>query len=64
MSKKAQALKRFDVEAVVMGLLIGLTVMLLQLWLGAAQMPARVLALLAAGGLLCLIQYAMSRLRK
>lgn len=64
MSKKVQALKRVDLEAIVMGLLIGLTVVLLQLWLGAAELPLRVLALLVAGGLLCLVQYGMAKLRK
>lgn len=47
-----------------MGLLIGLTVVVLQSWLGAAQLPARLVGLLAVGGLLCLVQYGMTQLRK
>ena len=64
MSKKVQALKRVDLEAVLMGLLIGLTVVVLQMWLGQAGVLARALALLAAGGLLCLVQYGLERFRK
>lgn len=63
MSKKVQALKRVDLEAVLMGLLIGLTVVALQAWLGQAGMLVRALALLAAGALLCLIQYGLGRMR-
>jgi len=62
-SKRVQRVERFYVEAVVMGLLIGLAVLLLQSWLGAAAPAVRLLALLVAGGLLCLIQYGMARLR-
>lgn len=64
MSKKVQALKRVDLEAVVMGLLIGLTVVGLQTWLDEAGLLTRGAALLVAGGLLCLIQYALVRLRR
>jgi hypothetical protein len=57
-------LERFYTEAVVMGLLIGLTVVLLQIWLGSAQFSLRLVGLLVAGGLLCVVQYGLGRVRR
>lgn len=47
-----------------MGLLIGLTVVLLQIWLGSAQFSLRLVGLLVAGGLLCVVQYGLGRVRR
>jgi hypothetical protein len=55
---------RVYVEALVMGLLIGATVLILQGVLGGTRWPTRLSVLLAAGLLLCLVQYAIGRLRR
>jgi hypothetical protein len=56
--------KRFYGEAVTMGLGIALGAILLDRWVGEAGWLARISALLVVGGLLCLAQYGLLRLRR
>lgn len=49
------------IEAVVMGLCIGVAALLIDLWVGDAGWTRRILAFLGVGGLMCLIQLLMSR---
>lgn len=55
---------RFPLEAVVMGLAIGLGAILLNVWVGDASWPRRLLALAFVGALLCALQYGFVRLRR
>lgn len=57
-------MERFYLEAFAMGLLIGIAALLINTWVGDASWPRRVVALVAVGGLLCLVQFAMARVRR
>ncbi len=63
-NKRSRLLERVYVEAIVMGLLIGLAALLLNRWVGEAVWPARLLALALVGGALCLVQYGLVRARR
>jgi hypothetical protein len=56
-------LDRIYIEALIMGLCIGLAALLLNWWVGDASWRPRALALLVVGGLLCVIQYGLARAR-
>jgi hypothetical protein len=47
-----------------MGLAIGLGATLLEAWVGGAEWPARIAALLLIGAILCAAQYGIIRLRR
>ena len=46
-----------------MGLCIGFATLLLNWWVGDANWRPRLLALLVIGGLLCMLQYGLTRIR-
>jgi hypothetical protein len=53
-------MRRKWIEGAIMGALIGLTAVLLQALFGGAGTLVRLLALLAAGLLICAVQFALS----
>ena len=55
---------RLYVQAVVIGLLIGLGAVILELWFGNSGWIARILALILLGSAICGFQYWLLRLRK
>ncbi|HMQ29307.1 MAG TPA: hypothetical protein PKD53_01215 [Chloroflexaceae bacterium] len=63
-SKRGGILERVYLEAMVMGLLIGVAALLIDRWVGEAGWPPRILALLVVGGSLCLAQYGLVRARR
>ena len=56
-------MNRFYIEGLIMGLGIGFATLLLNWWVGDANWPPRLLALLVIGGLLCMLQYGLTRIR-
>ncbi len=63
-NKRGRILERFYIEAIIMGLCIGLAALLINGWVGEASWPARIAALLVIGGGLCLMQYGLVRARR
>lgn len=61
-SKPGRLLERAYIEAFVVGLCIGLTALALDRWVGEAGWPTRIVTLIAVGGLLCLLQFGITRL--
>ncbi|NTU78321.1 MAG: hypothetical protein HGA45_02775 [Chloroflexales bacterium] len=61
--KRGQILQRIYIEALVMGLCIGLAALLLNWWVGDSGWRSRALALIIVGGVLCVIQYGITRAR-
>jgi hypothetical protein len=53
---------RVYIEALVIGLLIGVAAVLLNHWLNDNSWPVRLAALVSVGAALCLLQYALARL--
>lgn len=62
-SKRRQSLERVYLEAVVMGLCIGLAALLINQWVGESSWPWRGVVLMIVGGVLCLVQYVLARAR-
>lgn len=58
-NRRRRLLERVYIEALVIGLCIGLAAVLLDQWLSDNSWRVRILALLLVGGSLCLIQYAI-----
>lgn len=58
------AVERLSIDAVVMGLTIGLGAILLDAWVGDAIWPLRIAALLLVGSALCAVQYLLLRQRR
>ncbi|MEI8166142.1 MAG: hypothetical protein WCG26_07180 [Chloroflexales bacterium] len=54
---------RSYIEALLIGLCIGFTALLLNWWVGDASWRPRVMALLAVGWLICMLQYGLARIR-
>lgn len=54
--------ERVYIEALVMGLCVGLAAVLLNYWLNDNSWRVRILALLLVGAALCLVQYGLVRL--
>lgn len=63
-SRRGRLLERVYLEALVMGLLIGLAALLIDRWVGEAGWPPRLLALAVVGGALCLAQYGLVKARR
>jgi hypothetical protein len=61
-SKPGRILERAYIEALVVGLCIGLAALLIDEWVGDAGWLTRIVALLVVGGLLCLVQFGITRL--
>jgi hypothetical protein len=61
-SKPGRLLERAYIEAFVVGLCIGLAALLIDRWVGDAGWPTRIATLTAVGGLLCLVQFGITRL--
>lgn len=59
-----EAVERVYIEALVMGLCIGIAATILNSWLNDNSWPVRLLALFGVGAALCLIQYGITRLRR
>lgn len=62
--KPGPFLERAYLEAIVMGLCIGLSALLINRWVGDSSWPVRILTLLLVGGVLCLIQFGIVRARR
>lgn len=58
------AVERVYIEALVMGLCIGLAAIVLNFWLNDNSWAVRLFALFSVGAALCLIQYAITRFRR
>ncbi len=56
------SLDRVYIEALVMGLCIGIAALLLNHWLNDNSWPVRLTALVIVGSGLCVLQYALARL--
>lgn len=52
-------MNRLSIDALIMGLAIGLAAILLDAWVGTAGWLARIAALLLVGSLLCGVQYLL-----
>ncbi|NTV63554.1 MAG: hypothetical protein HGA65_08470 [Oscillochloris sp.] len=52
---------RLSLDAVIMGLIIGICAVLLESWAGRASLPLRLVCWLLVGGALCAVQYALMR---
>lgn len=63
-SRRGRLIERVYLEAMMMGLLIGIAALLLDRWVGGSSWPPRLVALAAVGGLLCLVQYGLVRARR
>lgn len=61
-SKRGRLLERTYIEALIVGLCIGLAALALDSWVGGASWPWRIVTLTAVGGLLCLVQFGITRL--
>jgi hypothetical protein len=59
-----EAVERVYIEALVMGLCIGVAAILLNSWLNDNSWPVRLFALFGVGAALCLLQYGIARLRR
>lgn len=57
-------MERVYVEAVIMGLCIGVAALLLDQWIGYRSWNMRIATLVLVGGALCLLQYGLARLRR
>jgi hypothetical protein len=53
--------ERVYLEAILMGLCVGLAALALNSWVGDGSWPLRIASLLAIGGGLCLVQYWLAR---
>lgn len=60
-SAEERSLNRVLGQAIIIGVLIGLSAMLLQIWVGEAGWLARGAALLLLGGLICWLQFWLLR---
>lgn len=63
-SSKGRLVGRVYIEALVMGLCIGVAAVLLNSWLNDNSWPVRLAALLVVGSGLCLLQYGIARWRR
>jgi hypothetical protein len=59
--KRGALVERVYLEAVLMGLCIGLAALALNRWMGEGGWSLRIAALLLVGGGLCLLQYWLAR---
>jgi hypothetical protein len=59
--KRGAPIERIFLEAVLMGLCIGLVALLLDHWVGDSSWHLRIASLLVVGGGLCLVQYWLAR---
>ncbi|NTW01611.1 MAG: hypothetical protein HGA19_09905 [Oscillochloris sp.] len=57
-------MERSYIDAMIMGLTIGLGAFFLEVWVGKAGWPLRVIAFLVIGATLCAIQYGLIWLRR
>lgn len=65
MSKQSgRRLERVYVEAILIGLCIGLAALALDTWVGDRSWRMRIAGLVVVGGLLCALQYGVVWLRK
>ena len=62
--KAGRGVERVYIEAVVMGLCIGLAAMLLDYLVGYSSWRLRIVGLLLVGGALCVFQYQLGRFRR
>jgi hypothetical protein len=63
-SKRKIAVRRIYLEALVIGLSIGGSALVLDRLVGDASLLVRVVSLIVVGGLLCLVQYGLTRTRR
>jgi hypothetical protein len=63
-SKRKIAVRRIYLEALVIGLSIGGSALVLDRLVGDASLLVRVASLILVGGLLCLVQYWLTRTRR
>ncbi len=63
-SRAGRAVERVYLEALVMGLCIGVAAMLLDYWVGDGSWRLRGATLLLVGGALCVFQYRLARFRR
>lgn len=61
---EGQVVERVYIEALVMGLCIGIAAVVLNYWLNDNSWRLRLFALFTVGAGLCLLQYAITRLRR
>lgn len=61
---EGQVVERVYIEALVMGLCIGIAAVLLNYWLNDNSWRLRLFALFSVGAGLCLLQYGIARLRR
>lgn len=61
-SREGPALERVYIEALIVGLCIGVAALLLDYWVGYSSWRLRIALLVLVGGALCLLQYGLGRL--
>jgi hypothetical protein len=61
---RKRGVERIYLEALAMGLCIGVAAMLLDYWLNDSGWRTRIAALIVVGSGLCLLQYGITRFRR
>jgi hypothetical protein len=54
----------WHIEAIIIGLLLGISAVALREWLAYSSLPVRITVLAGAGSFICLIQYFLTRIRQ